>query len=300
MSQLYYPLEPNQYINSTEFNNYTTNLQNMYSNIEHVIKKNTKVEKLVVLKDELYKELTSDNEELFHEVIKELLKEKKLEYVEDNTAIEDINNNEDDVEEDVEEDVEDDVEEVDEELIKEVVKEERNNKNIVQDFRLSLNNFKDEFLRLQEKFLDIDKKLKKETEKTDKDINILDKMIKFVNNFDDSYSDLEEIKNINDNINSLSDKIKTNNELKHAKRDYVKIRVRLNDCFTIIKSLNNLNISNTCSLCLTNKVQEFIDPCGHCFCTSCKERLIHFEGSINDANCPSCRGFIRDFKPLYL
>ena len=46
----------------------------MYSNIEHVIKKNTKVEKLVVLKDELYKELTSDNEELFHEVIKELLK----------------------------------------------------------------------------------------------------------------------------------------------------------------------------------------------------------------------------------
>jgi hypothetical protein len=73
MSQLYYPLEPNQYINSTEFNNYTTNLQNMYSNIEHVIKKNTKVEKLVVLKDELYKELTRDNEELFHEVIKELL-----------------------------------------------------------------------------------------------------------------------------------------------------------------------------------------------------------------------------------
>ena len=31
-----------------------------------------------------------------------------------------------------------------------------------------------------------------------------------------------------------------------------------------------------------------------------EERLIHFEGSINDANCPSCRGFIRDFKPLYL
>ena len=298
MSQLYYPLEPNQF-NSTEISDYTTNLQNIYYNIENVIKKNTKVEKLVVLKDELYKELTSDNEELFHEVIKELLEEKKLEYLDAEESTEDINNNNNN-DDDEEVEVEDDVEEVDEEMIKEVVKEECINKNIVQDFRFSLNNFKNEFLRLQEKFLDIDKKLKKETEKTDKDINILEKMINFVNNFDDSYNDLEEIKNINDNINSLSDKIKTNNELKHAKRDYVKIRVRLNDCFTIIKSLNNLNISNTCSLCLTNKVQEFIDPCGHCFCTSCKERLIHFEGGINDASCPSCRGFIRDFKPLYL
>ena len=87
---------------------------------------------------------------------------------------------------------------------------------------------------------------------------------------------------------------------KEAKRDYVRIRVELNDCFSIIKSINNLNYSNTCSLCLTNKVDEFIDPCGHSFCNACKDRLIQYEGSITDANCPTCRGFIRDFKSLYL
>ena len=48
------------------------------------------------------------------------------------------------------------------------------------------------------------------------------------------------------------------------------------------------------------EVDEFIDPCGHSFCNACKDRLIEYEGGITDANCPTCRGFIRDFKPLYL
>ena len=74
MSQLYYPLEPNQTniintINTTDITDYSMNMQNIYSNVEYNIKKNTKSEKLVVLKDELYKELTNDNEELFHEVV---------------------------------------------------------------------------------------------------------------------------------------------------------------------------------------------------------------------------------------
>ena len=76
MSQLYYPLEQN-HINTTDITDYSTNLQNIYSNIEYNIKKNTKSEKLVVLKDELYKELTNDNEELFHEVVEEIMNEKK-------------------------------------------------------------------------------------------------------------------------------------------------------------------------------------------------------------------------------
>ena len=63
---------------------------------------------------------------------------------------------------------------------------------------------------------------------------------------------------------------------------------------------NNLNYSNTCSLCLTNKVQEFINPCGHCLCSDCKTRYIQYEVEQNNINCPICRGYIKDFKPLYL
>ena len=31
-----------------------------------------------------------------------------------------------------------------------------------------------------------------------------------------------------------------------------------------------MNTSTTCGLCLTNKVDQFINPCGHCFCSECK------------------------------
>ena len=270
MSQIYYPTGDN-FINTTGgFIDYTNNLQTIYSNIEHHVNNNKYAEKLVVLKEELYKELTSDNEELFNEVVNEI-------------------NNEADIVVDV---VEDAVEDV-------VVDKITPKPNKVQEFRNVLQNFKGEFLELQGKFLDIDKKIKKETEKTDKDIKNLEVMINFVNNLDESYSETDEVKNINENIINLSDKIKTNNELKDAKKDYIKIRVEINDCFSIIKSINNLNITNTCNLCMTNKVEEFIDPCGHCYCTTCKNRLIHYEGGV-DMNCPICRGHIREFKPLYL
>lgn len=292
MNQLYYPLEPNHIINTintTDITDYSTNLQNIYSNIEYNIKKNTKSEKLVILKDELYKELTNDNEDLFHEVIEEILNEKK-------SDLSDISIVEDD-------DDDDGVNNEDNEILEDNKSDKSSNtdkSDYVQEFRNSLLYFKKEFIGLQEKFLVIDKNIKKETEKTNTDIKILENMINFVNNLDEKYSETPEIKTINENIIILSDKIKTNNGLKEAKRDYVRIRVELNDCFSIIKSINNLNYSNTCSLCLTNKVDEFIDPCGHSFCNSCKDRLIEYEGSITDANCPTCRGFIRDFKPLYL
>ena len=40
--------------------------------------------------------------------------------------------------------------------------------------------------------------------------------------------------------------------------------------FDIIKSLNNLNTSAICPLCLTNRVEVYINPCGHCNCIIAK------------------------------
>ena len=273
---------PTGFINTTAENyiDYTYNLQTIYSNIEQLVN-NKNAEKLVVLKEELYKELTSDNEELFNEVVNEINNKDK------EVIVEDIDNKDVVIDEDIVEGVKKDV----------GISTSKPNK--VQEFRNVLQNFKDEFIELQDKFLVIDKKIKKETDKTDKDIKNLEVMINFVNNLDESYAETEEVKNINENIINLSDKIKENNSLKDAKKDYIKIRVEINDCFSIIKSINNLNTTNTCSLCMTNKVEEFIDPCGHCYCTTCKNRLIQYEGGV-DMNCPICRGYIREFKPLYL
>ena len=258
MSQLYYPVGGNDFINTTDYVEYSNNLQNIYLNVENNIVRNKNSEPLVELKDSLYKELTSDCNELFQEIIEGINKAKAEKSKEDNL------------------------------------------KDPVVSFRNSINEFKKNFLEKQNIFINADLRLKEETKKVEKDLKTLEKMITFINNLDDDYSETEEIKKINENIILLSQKIEKNNILKSAKEDYVKIRIDINECFDIIKSLNNLNYSNTCSLCLTNKVQEFINPCGHCLCSGCKTRFVEYEGDINNENCPICRGFIKDFQPLYL
>lgn len=167
-------------------------------------------------------------------------------------------------------------------------------------FNELLQEFKNEYHDIQEKFINADNFLKNECKKSDSDIRNLENMINFINNIDKSYSEEEEIKKINENIILLSNKIKNNNKLKEAKQSYCESRVEINKYFDIIKSFNNMNISCICSLCLTNKIDEYINPCGHCFCTECKERLISYEGSFNDACCPICRGHIMDFKKLFI
>lgn len=174
------------------------------------------------------------------------------------------------------------------------------NHTLLKRFNDLLHEFKEEFKDIQNKFVDTDKILKNEINKSDIDIKNLETMINFVNNIDKSYSEEEEVKKINENIILLSNKIKNNNKIKEAKQSYCESRVEINKYLDIIKSFNNMNCSSTCSLCLTNKVEEFINPCGHCFCTECKDRLINYERTITSACCPICRGNVLDFKKLYL
>jgi len=174
------------------------------------------------------------------------------------------------------------------------------NHTLLKRFNDILHEFKSEFIDIQNIFVESDKILKNEIQKSDIDIKNLETMINFVNNIDESYSEEEEVKKINENIILLSNKIKNNNKIKEAKQSYCDSRVEINKYFDIIKSFNNMNCSNTCSLCLTNKVEEFINPCGHCFCTECKDRLVNYERTINSACCPICRGNVLDFKKLYL
>ena len=76
MSQLYYPVGGNDFINTTDYVEYSNNLQNIYLNVENNIVRNKNSEPLVELKDSLYKELTSDCNELFQEIIEGINKAK--------------------------------------------------------------------------------------------------------------------------------------------------------------------------------------------------------------------------------
>tara|TARA_Y100000591_G_C21762379_1_gene660803 strand:- start:216 stop:998 length:783 start_codon:yes stop_codon:yes gene_type:complete len=260
MSQLFYNYPVEEYFTLDPNNNTGCPYNNMIISVEQKIPEN--FEQLIDVKNELYKELNSDCSEIFSEIINE-------------------NNQED--------------KNLDDEKKEDFSKDSALNK-----FSDVLSEFKNEFKSVQDKFIKIDEELKNESKKTELDIKNLESMINFVNNIDNSYSEEEEIKKINENIILLSSKIKNNSKLKDAKKSYLEIRIELNKYFNIIRSINNMNTSTTCGLCLTNKVDQFINPCGHCFCSECKDRLISYEGHISNANCPICRGNILDFKNLFI
>ena len=125
-------------------------------------------------------------------------------------------------------------------------------------------------------------------------------MINFTSKLDKNYKEDKIMEEIIERINLLATIIENNNDLENAKKVYIKKRIEINKYLDMIKSLNNLNISNICPLCLTNKIEVYIHPCGHCSCTACKDRLLQYEGSCNDAKCFICRKNIEKFNSIFL
>ena len=189
------------------------------------------------------------------------------------------------------------LQEIDDLEIKELEKKE--NPNLVE-FNNVLAKFKEGYHKIQDEFIDIDDKMQKEIKTIKENIKNLETMIDFINKLDNSLKEDKICKEILSKINELTTKIEKNNSFTEAKKAYSEKRFELNKYFDIIKSLNNLNVSNTCPLCLTNKIDLYINPCGHCCCSSCKNRLLQYEGRACDSNCFICRKRINGFNNIYL
>ena len=66
----------------------------------------------------------------------------------------------------------------------------------------------------------------------------------------------------------------------------------------VLLYLNKGNVGNTCSLCLTNNVKFYFNPCGHTCCEECLNKM----GSqlrLQDTKCVFCRKNIYETKKLY-
>lgn len=186
------------------------------------------------------------------------------------------------------------LQEIDESII-----EEKENPLLIE-FNNVLKKFKEGYHKLQDEFIEIDNNIQGEIQRVKENIKKLDTMINFINNLDEALRSDDICKEILSKINELVAKIEKNSKFEEAKKSYSKKRLELNKYFDIIKSLNNLNVSNICPLCLTKKIEMYIEPCGHCCCKTCKERLLQFEGSCRDANCFICRKRINNFNSIYL
>ena len=77
-----------------------------------------------------------------------------------------------------------------------------------------------------------------------------------------------------DSIVELTNTIKKNSKAESLKKEYNTYRQKINTYFEFIKKFNNFNLGQMCTICLTNRVTHFSNPCGHTYCKSCSDKLM--------------------------
>ena len=180
----------------------------------------------------------------------------------------------------------------DEELEINIEKEETKT-NILVD---ALSEFFKEFKIKQDKLVKDEKELIEEINKTKDDINIIKAMMEKTKKMMEKY-DLN--KDIIDTMGELGKSIREKSNINTIKEKYIKSRKDILLYLDIIKSINCLNLGNTCSLCFINNVDVYFQNCGHTACQECADRLVEYDGGIENARCSFCRKDIFKINKLY-
>ena len=157
--------------------------------------------------------------------------------------------------------------------------------------------FLKEYSKVQDEFLDIENKMKNNINKTKKDIKLLNSAIEYTKILNNDYT-LENGDELIEQIRDIGNTINKNNKIYLIKKEYVKKRKKLNEYLNIIKTIN-LNINNTCTICLTRNVNKYFNPCGHTCCSECIERMLEYEGNNGNISCTLCRVNILDIRDIY-
>ena len=95
-------------------------------------------------------------------------------------------------------------------------------------------------------------------------------------------------------MNKYTESMLKNEKLTEAKEKYIKKRKELNSCIYFVQRLNQWNTSNMCSMCFTERVDVFCNPCGHTACSKCMEKYTEY-----DRPCPLCRKQVRSIHKLF-
>jgi hypothetical protein len=139
----------------------------------------------------------------------------------------------------------------------------------------------------------------KESNNTDKSIKSLESYSNIAKKLENEYVNSSDSKqNINtilDNINEIVDKMRDNSKLTEAKNNFMNSRKKMLSYIEFVKFINKDNLGSTCSLCFSNQVNHFINPCGHTLCATCKDNL----NVKSYDNCVFCRKQIISINSLY-
>ena len=186
-----------------------------------------------------------------------------------------------------------DTSEIDEELEVDNIEKPKEQTSILTN---ALQEFYKEFLVKQKELLENEKELRKELDKYKKDIKIIDAML---NQLEDLSSEYIKNKEFIDNIIVLGKTIEKKTNVKEIKDKYVQSRKDMNIYLDIIKNINGLNIGSTCSMCMSANVDVYFGGCGHTSCQECADRLVEYEGGIDNTKCSFCRKYINNINKLY-
>jgi hypothetical protein len=174
---------------------------------------------------------------------------------------------------------------------------------ILKEMITTINKFKQEFTIKQDNLLNIEKKFIKEIKKNRHDVNVINELINKTGDLTMSYIEEGSDEDILiDKMIELSKTIKDNSKIYSIKDKYVKARIDMVEYIEVTKYLNNFNTGNTCSICLSNKVDKYYVPCGHTCCKKCAERSLSLSNSFATHSynkCEFCRTTIEQYNNLY-
>jgi hypothetical protein len=160
--------------------------------------------------------------------------------------------------------------------------------------------FKLEFNKKQDLLYKTEKELKEAINHNNSDIKIIESLLDKTCILSKDYMKENDKDNeiLIDKMIELSKYIKENNKINEIKNRYMKSRKDVIEYMEVVKYINNYNIGSTCSLCLSNSVDSYYEPCGHTICSKCANKRNEYEGVYY--KCVYCRKDITSVKKLYL
>lgn len=157
----------------------------------------------------------------------------------------------------------------------------------VQEFIKRGNSLRDELKMCEKNYEDYRIKIKNNLDK-------INAFLDFVTKLNDIPSD--HYKLLKESIDILLEDTNESEKLNEIKTKYTTAKANYMKYLNELLHINNVNIGNKCSICLTHIVSNYYNPCGHTICETCDK----FDGdNINGNRCPICRSNINERRKLF-
>lgn len=157
-----------------------------------------------------------------------------------------------------------------------------------------------ELLTLQVELDEYHKKYQMELIKSKENVDKIDCSIQLIKTCNKEYDSNEKVKAIIDSLNEYIKTINENDNLKSVKEEYINKIKQMNKHLCLLHAINGFNISATCPICITDKIDSYFNPCGHTTCKACFEKNNNISNRSNFNKCPICRENVMDVRKLYL